>query len=230
MYDRFRVAARNRVKIVSVSPELEGAYDFIDAAAKSAVVAVAHSNAGYDATAGAFGHGAKHATHLFNAMSPLTHRDPNVVGAVLDTPGISAELICDGVHLHPAAVRLALKALGMSRAVFVSDSMMATGLGDGTYDLGGLEIVVSGKIARLVHGGNIASSVSNLTDCFRVAVKEMGVPLADAVRCVSVNPARVLGMEGERGRICEGLTADLIFMDTDLNICEIILRGRRLTN
>lgn len=228
MFKRLAGISDGLVKIVAVSPELEGALDFIAAASKETVVAIAHTNAGYEAVAEAFKRGASHAVHLYNAMSPLTHREPGAVGAIFDTPGITAEIICDGVHLHPAAVRIALKALGPARPVFVSDSMAATGLGDGFYDLGGLPIKVEGKAARLVNGGNIASSVSNLMDCVRAAVKSVGVPLADAVRCASANPARVMGAGGERGRIAEGLIADLALLDDDLNVCKVFVRGREL--
>ena len=228
MYDRLRKASGDSVKIIAVAPEIEGALEFIEYASKSAVVSVAHTVADYDAAAKAFKRGASHVTHLYNAMTPLTHRAPNVIGAAFDDPSATVELICDGVHLHPAAMRIAMRLFGPERVVIVSDSMMATGLGDGTYDLGGLVVNVKGKEARLVEGGNIASSVSNLMDCLRVAVKDVGIPLAEAVRCSSTNPARVLGAQDERGRIAQGLIADLVLLDADLNVAEVFVRGRAL--
>ncbi|MCL2060579.1 MAG: amidohydrolase family protein, partial [Oscillospiraceae bacterium] len=192
------------------------------------VVSLAHTNASYEDCVATFELGASHATHLYNAMKPQTHRTPNAVGAVLDRPGITAELICDGLHLHPAIVRTAMRLLGPDRPVFISDSMMAAGLNDGVYDLGGLSVNVKGREARLVEGGNIAGSVSNLADCVRIAVKNMDVPLADAVRCASTNPARVIGIDNERGRIAEGMIADLLLLDEDLNVKDVFVRGRRL--
>ena len=226
LYNRLRKASKNLVKIIAIAPELEGAPEFIDAVKGEAVVAIAHTVADYAATVAAFKRGASHVTHLYNAMSPFSHREPNVIGATFDTPGVTAELICDGVHLHPAAVRIAVRLLGADRAVLVSDSMTATGLGDGDYELGGLSVRVAGKEARLVKGGNIASSVSNLMDCLRVAVKDVGVPLGDAVRCASSNPARVLRLENERGNIREGLIADIVLLDAELNTAKIYVRGR----
>ena len=225
---RLRKASGNLVKIIAVAPEIEGALDFIGAASGEIAVAIAHTGADYATTVEAFARGAKHVTHLYNAMSGFNHREPNVVGAVFDTPAVTAELVGDGVHLHPAAVRVAMRLLGPERAVIVSDSMAAAGLGDGIYDLGGLSVNVAGKEARLVNGGNIAGSASTLMDCLRVAVKEVGMPLAEAVRCASGNPARVLGVSDERGHIREGMVADLVLLDKDLNIKEVVLRGRPL--
>ena len=229
MFRRLQEASGNRVKVLAMAPEVNGALDLISALAGEVVISVAHTNTDYKTAVTAFERGAKLVTHLYNGMSGFTHREPGVVGAALDTPGVFAEMICDGVHLHPAAVRIAMKSLGLTRTVFISDSMMATGLVDGIYDLGGLKVRVAGKEARLVNGGNIASSVSNLMDCLRVAVRDVGLPLASAARCVSTNPALALGVENERGRIAEGLAADIVLLDKDLNIKEVIVRGRRLS-
>ena len=225
MLNRLRQASGDLVKIIAVAPEIDGALDFIEAVAGEIVVAIAHTGADYDTTVAAFKRGAKHVTHLYNAMSAFNHRDPNVVGAVFDNPEVTAELVGDGVHLHPAAVRVAIRLLGTERLIIVSDSMAAAGLGEGVYDLGGLSVRVSGKEARLVGAGNIAGSASNLMDCLRVAVKEVGMRLEDAVRCASLNPARLLDISGERGQILEGMIADLVLLDTDLNIKEVFVRG-----
>ena len=226
MVRRLISASDGLVKILALAPEIEGAMQLIKKLAGEVTISIAHTNADYAEAVAAFRRGASHVTHLYNAMSAFSHRAPNVIGAALDTPGVTAELVLDGLHLHPAAVRIAMRCLGPDRAVFISDSMMATGLGDGTYDLGGLSVKVTGREARLVEGGNIASSVSNLMDCLRVAVKEVGIPLADAVRCASVNPARVVGAQNERGRIAAGMAADLVILDEDLNIVKVFIRGR----
>ena len=228
VFERLMKSSGNAVKILAIAPETEGAMDFIGSVAKDVIISIAHTNTDYDTAVMAIKRGARLATHLYNGMSAFAHRAPGVVGAVFDMPGVMAEIVCDGVHLHPASVRIAARQLGISRLIFISDSVAATGMGDGTYVLGELTVSVSGKVVRLVNGGNIAGSASNLMDCLRVAVKNVGMPLSDAVRYASVNPARLLGLQATRGGIAKGKIADLVLLDRQLNIKEVFVEGRRL--
>ena len=184
------------VKLVSIAPELPGALDFIrEISARGIVCSVAHTTADYELAKKAFEAGARHVTHLFNAMPPFNHREPGVIGAAADNPDVIVELICDGVHLHPSVVRTAFKIFGADRIAMISDSMEATGLPDGEYTLGGSSpVIVKGREARLRDGGALAGSVTNLMGCLRVAVNEMGIPLAAAVRACTETPARVIGL------------------------------------
>lgn len=164
--------------------------------------------------------------HLYNAMPPFTHRAPGVIGAVMDSPHVDAELICDGVHIHPSAVRAAFRMLGADRIVFISDSMRATGMPDGRYTLGGLDVDVTGNRAVLASDGALAGSATNLLDCMRTAVREMGVPLADAVACATINPARSLGIDDRYGSIRPGKKADFLLLDTELNLKAVVKDGK----
>lgn len=225
----FLKASGGLVKFIGIAPEeSEGAVEFIESVKDKVHVSLAHTNADYDTANAAFQAGADHAVHLYNAMSSFTHRTPGVIGAVADNEHVWAELICDGVHVHPAAVRTTFKMLGEDRIVLISDSMRATGMPDGTYTLGGLDVNVQGNRATLVSDGALAGSVTNLTDCMRTAVKEMKIPLETAVACATMNPARCLGIEADYGSIAEGKTADLVLLDEALNTRMVIKRGRIL--
>jgi N-acetylglucosamine-6-phosphate deacetylase len=228
LFRRLKSASGGMVKMLAVAPEVEGAFAMIDELKDEVVCSVAHTAADYETAARAFSLGARHVTHLYNAMPPFHHRSPGVIGAALDAPGCMAELICDGVHIHPSVVRATFGMFGAGRIVMVSDSMMATGLGDGVYQLGGLPVRVSGNVAVLEDGGNIAGSVTNLMDCLRTAVRDMGIPLHYAVKCASVNPARAIGIFSERGDLSAGKIADAVLLDDDLNIAAVIIRGKGL--
>ena len=164
-------------------------------------VSLAHTNADYDSAKAAYDKGACHAVHLYNAMPAFSHRAPGVVGAVADSSHVMAELICDGVHIHPAVVRTTFKMLGEERIIFISDSMRATGMPDGRYTLGGLDVDVKGNRATLVSDGSLAGSATNLMDCVRTAVKKMEIPLETAIGCATVNPAKSLGVYDKYGSI-----------------------------
>lgn len=225
--ERFLKASRGLVKFIGIAPEENpesGA--FIERFRDRVHVALAHTNADYETAALAFRAGADHVVHLYNGMAPFTHRAPGVVGAAMDQRHVWAELICDGIHIHPSAVRAAFRMFGGDRIVFVSDSMRAAGMADGDYILGGLKVQVSRGTARLAEGGSLAGSAVNLMDCVRRAVLEMGIPLETAVACATINPARRLGIEGEYGSISEGKTADLALLDRDLNLKMVVKRGR----
>ncbi len=228
MFRRFQKAAEGTVNYIGVAPEREGALDFVEAVKDEVCVSLAHTNADYDSAKAACDRGACHAVHLYNAMPAFTHRAPGVVGAVADSPHVMAELICDGVHVHPAVVRATFKMLGEDRIVFISDSMRATGMPDGRYTLGGLDVDVKGDHAILVSDGALAGSVTNLMDCVRTAVKQMDIPLETAVACATMNPAKSLGVYESRGSITAGKKADLVLLDKDLNLKAVIKDGKML--
>lgn len=227
MFRRLQERSGNLIKLVDVAPEVEGALDFIASVAPEVRVSIAHTQADYDAACAAIEAGARQMTHLCNAMPPLHHRKPGPIGAAFDRPEVTPELIADGVHIHPSMVRLLFAAFGGDRIILISDSMMATGLDDGEYSLGGQDVTVRGNLATL-HDGTIAGSATDLMACVRVAVRDMGVPLDVAVRAASANPARALGIEGERGGIDIGKVADAVVLDEDLNVKHVIVRGEAL--
>lgn len=224
MFHRLNEASGNLFKIVTVAPEEEGAMEFIRELKDQVVISLGHTTADYDIAYRAYQSGASHTTHLYNAMPPFLHRDPGVIGAAFDSPQASVEIICDGIHLHPGVVRATLAMFGEDRVIFISDSMMATGLKDGMYSLGGQEVQVKGKKATLADG-TIAGSATNLMDCVRNAVKTMGIPLETAIKASAVNPAKKIGIYDEYGSITAGKIANLVLLDKELNIRYVIIRG-----
>lgn len=227
-FRRLQKEAGGLIKLLDLAPEIEGALDTITELSGEVACSLAHSAATYETAMEAFARGARHVTHLYNAMPPFNHREPGIIGAACDTPSCMAELITDNVHIHPAVVRATFKMLGDDRLVLISDSMMAAGLKDGIYELGGQEVQVAGNTARLTRNGTIAGSVTNLMNCLRTAVKVMGIPLYSAVKCASVNPAKAIGLFDDRGSIETGKVADLILLDESLAIKQVFLRGNPL--
>ncbi len=213
------------IKQVAVAPEEDQDYAFIQEAAKETVVSVAHTTADYSTAKMAFEKGANHVTHMFNGMSSFHHRDPAVIGAAFDSENTFVEMICDGVHIHPAMVRVAFSLFGPERICMISDSMMATGMEDGDYTLGGQDVKVVGKLATL-KDGTIAGSASNLYDCLKVAVLQMDIPLEDAVRACTLTPAQSLGIDKDCGSIKEGKCADFVVLDEKLDIRMVVKSGR----
>lgn len=189
------------------------------------VAAVGHTDASYDETREAIEAGATVATHLFNAMPTLGHRSPGPVAALLGDERVTVELIDDGTHLHPAALRMAFRAAGAGRVAFVTDAMGAAGMGDGVYPLGPLEVEVREGVARLVEGGSIAGSTLTLDQAFRRAVTVDGLPVPDVVRALSANPARLLGVEHRAGSLEAGKDADLVVLDADFALVAVMRRG-----
>lgn len=226
MFRRLQKQAGGLIRIVDIAPEVDGAMDFIDELKGEVVISLAHSAANYTIATEAFGRGASHVTHLYNAMTPFTHREPGLVGAACDVDEVRVELICDGIHIHPAVVRATLKMFGEDRVIMISDSLVATGMPDGQYELGGQAITVSGKYATVTSTDTLAGSVSNLMDCMKNAVKNMGIPLETAVRCAAVNPAKQIGIYDRVGSISVGKTANLVLLDKDLNTKTVVLKGK----
>lgn len=199
------------VRLVDVAPECEGAQEFITKARELCTVSIAHTESDFEQAKQSFEWGITHATHLYNAMSGLTHRAPGVVGAVMDTPSVAAELICDGFHINPAVLRITFSILGEDRTVVISDSMRAAGQPDGDYDLGGQMVQVRGGHA-LLPDGTIAGSTTNLYDELRNLIA-FGIPLRQAVKSVTINPAREAGAADRVGSLVPGKLADAVVLD-----------------
>lgn len=218
-------AAEGLLRIVDVAPELPGAVEFTRRASEKCRVSVAHTAAGYDQAAAVFDAGATHLTHLFNAMSGIHHRSPGPIGAASERENVTAELICDGIHVHPSAVRMAFR-LFPGRICLISDALRCCGMADGSYSLGGQEILLSGGVARLT-GGAIAGSAADLYQCMRRAVS-FGIPREQAVWAATALPARVIGRESETGAIADGRAADFVICGGELEPEAVYLGGKRL--
>lgn len=207
------------VKRVTLACEVEGAEEFIREC--PAQVSIGHTDCDYDTARRAFALGASSLTHTYNAMPGIHHRKPGPIGAASDSEGVYCELICDGKHIHPSAVRMLIKIMGEDRIILISDSMNATGLGDGVYTFGGQRVTVRDG-AAYIDSGALAGSSSNLFDCVRVAIS-FGIAPEVAVKMASENPARLMGLN--KGRIEVGMDADFIIVDDDFNLIRAIARG-----
>lgn len=254
-FDRLQEIAGGLIRLVDVAPEEPGNLEFIGQIAGAAAenggtaggepsdaaaarggatttggrprVSIAHTCADYACAAEAFERGARHMTHLFNAMPGLHHRKPGPIAAAAERDDVTVELICDGIHVHPAMARLAFDLFGRDRVCLISDTMRACGLDDGTYDLGGQDVTVRGPRATLADG-TLAGSVSDLMRCLVCAVQEMEIPLEDAVRAATINPARAIGIDAERGSIARGKIADAVVLGPDLEVRRVVVRGKLL--
>ncbi|MDK1348927.1 N-acetylglucosamine-6-phosphate deacetylase [Streptomyces sp. 378] len=219
-------AARGQAKMVTLATELPGGLDSVRLLADHGVIAaIGHTDASYEQTVEAIDAGATVATHLFNAMPPLGHRSPGPVTALLEDERITVELINDGTHLHPAALRMAFHHAGAHRVAFITDAMDAAGFGDGRYWLGPLEVEVADGVARLVEDGTIAGSTLTLDRAFQRAVTVDGLSVEDAVTALSANPARLLGMDDTIGSLEPGKYADLLLLDADHELKGVMRRG-----
>jgi N-acetylglucosamine-6-phosphate deacetylase len=226
---RFLDASEGLVKFIGIAPEeSENAVEFIRQMKGKVNLSLAHTNADYDTAKAAFDAGACHAVHLYNAMPAFTHREPGVVGAVFDSRHVNAELICDGVHIHPAVVRATFEMLGAERMILISDSMRATGMPDGQYTLGGLDVNVAGNRATLVSDGVLAGSATNLMDCMKTAVKKMGIPLETAIASVTMNPAKALGVYDKYGSIAPGKNGNVVLLDKELELKRVVKDGNSI--
>lgn len=214
------------VRIVDVAPELPGACEFIRQAKELCTVSIAHTDANYDEARAAVEAGVTHLTHLFNAMPALHHRKPGVIGAAAEADQVSAEIISDGQHVHPSAVRLAFRLFGAERMVLISDALRCCGMPDGEYELGGQAVFLKGGIARLADG-TIAGSATNLYDCMLRAIS-FGIAKEDAVRAATWNPARQIGCLDVVGSIADGKRADFVVCDENLTRKAVWLAGKEL--
>ncbi|MFG2746263.1 N-acetylglucosamine-6-phosphate deacetylase [Streptomyces chartreusis] len=219
-------AARGHATMVTLATELPGGIDSVRLLAERGVIAaIGHTDASYEQTVEAIEAGATVATHLFNAMPPLGHREPGPIAALLEDERITVELINDGTHLHPASLQLAFHHAGADRVAFITDAMDAAGFGDGRYMLGPLEVEVADGVARLVEGGSIAGSTLTLDRAFKRAVTVDRLPVEDAVTALSANPAKLLGRYDRIGSLEPGKDADLVVLDSGFDLKGVMRRG-----
>ncbi|MBZ3907967.1 N-acetylglucosamine-6-phosphate deacetylase [Streptomyces griseiscabiei] len=219
-------AARGRASMVTLATELPGGLDSVRLLAEHGVIAaIGHTDATYEQTVRAIDAGATVATHLFNAMPPLGHREPGPIAALLEDERITVELINDGTHLHPASLQLAFRHAGAARVAFITDAMDAAGFGDGLYALGPLAVEVVDGVARLVEGGSIAGSTLTQDRALKRAVTVDRIPVEDAVAALSANPARLLGLHDRVGSLEPGKDADLVLLDADFDLKGVLRKG-----
>lgn len=224
LLDKFVQAAAGKAQILTIAPELLGALPCIDAARNAGmVVGIGHTDATYEQARAGIAHGAHHAVHVYNAMRPFTHRDSGVIGAVLTSPEVTAELIADGVHVEETAMKVLLQAKGPERMILISDGISATGMPDGNYMLGNLEVTVSGGICRNSEG-KLAGSTLTLDNALRNIVA-LGIPLLNTVRMLTLNPATLLGIEFKKGALRTGADADIVLLDEGLYLTNVWVRG-----
>ena len=215
------------IRIADVAAELPGAVEFTRQAAKLCTVSIAHTDCTYEEATAVFDAGASHLTHLYNAMPGIHHRKPGPIGAGSERENVVAELICDGQHIHPSAVRMAFK-LFPGRICLISDALRCCGMPDGQYTLGGQDVFLYGGVAKLADG-TLAGSATNLYDCMRKAV-EFGIPKEQAILSATLIPARELGCENEIGSIAPGKRADFVVCDEEVNRKTVFLCGKPLKN
>ena len=218
-------ASEGLIRIADVAAELPGAVEFAEKASKLCTVSIAHTDCTYEEASAVLDAGASHLTHLYNAMPGIHHRKPGPIGAGSERENVVAELICDGQHIHPSAVRMAFR-LFPGRICLISDALRCCGMPDGRYTLGGQDVFLSGGVARL-SDGTIAGSAANLYDCMRNAAA-FGVPVEQAVLAATAIPAREIGRAGETGSIADGLPADFVVCDDTLARQAVYLGGERL--
>lgn len=208
------------VRLVTLAPNMDGAEEFIKEMHEEVCISLGHTAADYDCASRAMKLGAHHVTHLYNAMQPFGHRAPGLIGAAMDDPECMVEMICDGYHIHPSAIRAAFRLFGPERVILISDSMRATGMKNGTYELGGQEVTVKDRKAVL-KDGTLAGSATNLYGCMCKAV-EFGIPLEQAIMAATANPARSIGIFDQVGSIRIGKQADLLLVSKNLELKRVI--------
>lgn len=228
LLDRYLEAAAGTVKILTLAPEIPGAMDLVERGyAKGLVVALGHTDATYEQAHMAIFRGARHAVHVFNAMRPFSHRETGVLGAVLTDPSVTAEVIADGVHVDDPAIRLLVAAKGTDLVLLVSDGTAATGMRDGSYRLGTFDVIVSDGICRN-REGKLAGSTLTLDRAVQHMVR-LGVPVIEAIRMATYNPARRISMEARKGVLTPGADADLVVLTPELKIANVFARGVSLS-
>src|SRR5487761_537164 len=224
LLDRYLEAANGTVRILTLAPEIPGALELVERAyARGIVVALGHTDATYEQAHTAIFRGARHAVHVFNAMRPFSHRETGVLGAVLTDDSVTAEIIADGVHVDDPAIRLLLAAKGPDLEILVSDGTAATGMRDGSYRLGTFDVTVSGGVCRN-REGKLAGSTLTLDRALQHMVR-LGVPLIEAVRMATLNPARRVGLAEKKGVLAPGADADLVFLTPELKVANVYTRG-----
>jgi N-acetylglucosamine-6-phosphate deacetylase len=224
MLAKFIQAAGGHAQLITIAPELLGAMPCIEAARNAGlVVGMGHTDANYEQARAAIAHGVHHAIHVYNAMRPFSHRDSGVIGAVLTSAEVTAELIADGIHVEDTAMKMLLQAKGAAGVILISDGTAATGMPYGKYMLGEMEVTVSGGVCRNSEG-KLAGSALTLDRSLRNIVK-LGIPVSDALRMLTLNPAKLLGIEFKKGSLRAGADADILLLDSALNVTQVYTRG-----
>ncbi len=224
LFKRFFDAAQSQILLMTVAPEIPGACEMIDFANRLEIcISLGHSNATAKETRAAIEAGARHATHTFNAMRALDHRDPGILGTVLSSDSMTADIIADGLHVDPAVISLFLRAKGHEHAVLITDAISATGMGDGKFKLGNLEVQVTR--GRCEHDGKLAGSVLTMECAIRNICNYTEWSLQQAIRLATLNPASVLGMVGRKGLLTRGADADLVVLTPAGEVIQTIVGG-----
>jgi N-acetylglucosamine-6-phosphate deacetylase len=225
IFDRLWQAARGLVRMMTIAPEIPGAIEVIAEAAKRNVcVSIGHSDAQFPAAQNAVSAGARHATHTFNAMRPLDHRDPGIIAEVLTDDRLTADIIVDGIHVSPPMVQIFMKAKGTERAVLITDAISATGMPDGHYQLGPIEVDV--KDGKCTSNGSLAGSVLTMDRAVRNVTQFAHWSLKDAVRAASLNPARAVGFAGQQGSLASGSEANFVALNSSGEVLKTVVRGQ----
>jgi len=225
IFDRLWQAARGRVRMLTIAPETPGAMEVIaEAARRNVCVSIGHSDAEFPIAQAAVKAGARHATHTFNAMRPLDHRDPGILAEVLTDDRLSADIIADGIHVAPSVVQLFLQAKGIERAVLITDAISATGMPDGRYQLGPIQVDV--KDGKCTSGGSLAGSVLTMDRAVRNVTQFSRWTLKDAVRAATLNPARAVGLAGRHGVVASGADADFVVLSPTGEVLKTVVGGR----
>ncbi len=224
VFERLWQAARGHVRMMTIAPELPGALEVIaEAARRNVLVSIGHSDAVLEAARAGVQAGARHATHTFNAMRPLDHRDPGILGEVLTDPRLSADIIADGIHLAPEVVQLFLHSMGLDRSVLITDATAAAGMPDGTYQLGPIQVEV--KDGKCTNNGNLAGSVLTMDRAVRNVTRFAGWSLQNAVRAATLNPARAAGLS-QHGQLTPGAEANVVVLNPGGEVKKTIVRGQ----
>jgi N-acetylglucosamine-6-phosphate deacetylase len=225
IFDELWQASRGHVRMMTIAPEIPGAMEVIAEAARRGVcVSIGHSDADMPVARKAVASGARHATHTFNAMRPLDHRQPGIIGEVLSDDGITADVIADGIHVSPEVVKVFLQAKGSERAVLITDAISATGMPDGKYQLGPIEVDV--KDGKCTANGSLAGSVLTMDRAVRNVTQFSNWSLRDAVRAATLNPASAVRMNGLYGTLKPGARADFAVLSPEGNVLKTIVGGR----
>lgn len=225
VFERLWQAARGHVRMLTIAPEVPGAMDVIAEAAKRGVcVSIGHSDAEMPVARAAVKAGARHATHTFNAMRPLDHREPGIIGEVLSNDGLSADIIVDGIHVDPAVVKVFLRSKGPERAVLITDAISATGMPDGRYQLGPIEVDV--KDGKCTSGNSLAGSVLTMDRAVRNVTKFSEWSLREAVRAATLNAAQAVGLARHHGVLVQGAEANFTVLNSCGEVLKTIVRGR----